>query len=163
MGIIARNRTNRRGIIGNRIRARRRKCPPALARVGFFHFGSEDQSDPIGSLRASLREKSPVDSLIVVPEAFNICNGYWMPTRRFDFSIAKILSDVSKEYGLAFVAGLIEEDERYSSAFLIDGDLCRRLSRLPDPLKQLGSNFCWLRAPRKRRRLSNRFSTLKSD
>jgi hypothetical protein len=107
-----------------------------LAKIGFFHFGEESQSNPVGSLRDSL-EKSPHserldDCLLVLPEAFNIRNGYEMPGKRIDVGIAQSLKELSASFKVGFVAGLIEESDGegpHSSAYLIDGDVCERLSR----------------------------------
>jgi predicted amidohydrolase len=113
-----------------------------LRKIGFFHFGVKDKSEPIESLRASLvaasREDWLSDCLIVTPEAFNIRCGYWDdPPGRPDASIANSLKAVSADLRVAFVAGLIDESDGqnpgYSSAYLIDGDVCERLTRKLKP------------------------------
>jgi predicted amidohydrolase len=108
-----------------------------LRKVGFFHFCGEDRSDPAGSLRASLLESAKAEdisgSLVVAPEAFNIRKGYWNPERELDPSIGAALTEVSTEFKVALVAGLIEESDSqgpgYSSAYLIDERACHLLAR----------------------------------
>lgn len=108
-----------------------------LRKIGFFHFGEGEQSDPPASLRAALSETSQqedlTDSLIVVPEAFNIRNGYWSPIRYRDLLTKESLTKISDDFGVALVVGLIEEDKfgkpGFSSAYLIDRGVCRHLSR----------------------------------
>src|SRR5476651_680317 len=92
------------------------RCPQDMLRkAGFFHFGNRcDDADPIGSLRASLAVASGQNNLgeclVVTPEAFNIRNDYWIPERRhLDVSIKKSLGELSREFEVAFVAGLIED------------------------------------------------------
>ena len=107
-----------------------------LAKLGFFHFGSQDQSDPVESLQTSLQETSKSetldDTLLVLPEAFNAQNGYDAPGKRVDFRMAQLLKKLSGDFNVGFVAGLLEESDGerpYNSAYLIDGDVCERLSR----------------------------------
>ncbi|MEK7404064.1 MAG: hypothetical protein AAB225_03055 [Acidobacteriota bacterium] len=107
-----------------------------LRKVGFFHYGGYDQSDPPGSLRDSLAEASQEDdvsdSLIVAPEAFNIRNGYWSHSRSRDQFIKESLVQISVDFRIALVVGLVEEgavgEPGYSSAYLIDGRVCQLLS-----------------------------------
>jgi predicted amidohydrolase len=108
-----------------------------LRRLGFFHFCGENRSDPVGSLRSSLIEAATEEdisgSLVVTPEAFNVRNGYWSPDRRLDPLIRTMLSELSTEFKIALVAGLIENGDAhgpgYSSAYLIDGIDCHVLTR----------------------------------
>jgi predicted amidohydrolase len=108
-----------------------------LRKLGFFHFCGEDRSDPVGALRASLieaaKEEDISGSLVVTPEAFNIRNGYWSPDRQLDSSVRTALTEVSTEFKVAFVAGLIEESDArgpgYSAASLIDGQARHLLTR----------------------------------
>src|SRR5258706_13012556 len=94
-----------------------------LRKVGFFHYG-DDQSDPPGSLRASLAEASQQEDLseclLVTPEAFNIRNGYWSTSRFRDSSIKELLVQISVEFSVALVVGFVEEgyavEPGYSSA-----------------------------------------------
>lgn len=83
----------------------------------------------ISSLRSALFEasqtKSISDCLIVLPEAFNIHGGYRDDPRPrpLDSSIPEALIRLSKEFRVAFVAGLIEsrrQQQRYNCAYLID-------------------------------------------
>ena len=105
-------------------------------RVGFFHFG-HDHDDPIGSLRKALEEAAEVsDSLIVLPEAFNIGKKYRENGRDPDFSprVLDHLQGIARTRGISFVAGLIIDDARgvappYSSAYYIDRDIERLLCR----------------------------------
>ena len=102
-----------------------------LKKIGFFHFGSSQTKDPVGSLRAALLTKGQNDlrnSLIVVPEAFNLCGGYHEAGRQIDPRIFGSLAQMSAEFEMAFVAGLIEPPGT-SSAYLIDGQIQNLLSR----------------------------------
>jgi predicted amidohydrolase len=106
-----------------------------LRKVGFFHYGDE-QLGPAESLRASLTETSRQDlrdCLVVTPEAFNIRNGYWNPNRFRDPSVKASLAQISRDFGIALVVGLVEENDGgepgYSSAYLIDHNVCHLLSR----------------------------------
>lgn len=106
-----------------------------LRKLGFFHYGDE-QSDPSGSLRAAIAEASQQedlsDCLLVVPEAFNIRNGYFTSNCYRDPSIKDALVQISLEFKVAFVAGLVEEGDSgelgYSAAYLIDESVCQCLS-----------------------------------
>lgn len=103
-----------------------------LRRTGFFHFDIADQSDPIRSLAQGLETAAKADDLndclIVVPEAFNIRNGYWSPDRVRDPKIAEALPGLANDFKVALVAGLVDEGNGggpgYSTAYLIDRD-CR--------------------------------------
>ncbi len=104
--------------------------------IGFFHFGSDDKSDPMRSLAISLEKavttkRCLTGSLLVLPEAFNIRNDYQTLSAP-DPSVVYALKEMSKEHGMAFVAGLLHRRTRYSCAHLIDGDTCRLLSRKRD-------------------------------
>src|SRR5260370_19403901 len=111
-----------------------------IERIGFFHYGSDNKEDPIGSLREALLlaiaasdPKNVRDCLIGLPEAFNIRRGYWNANRALDPSISKSLKEVCEEFGAAFVVGLVEQpallSPHYSSAYLIDGTTRELLSR----------------------------------
>lgn len=106
-----------------------------LQRIGFFHYGSADKAAPSDSLRASLKDASAGDlrdSLIVLPEAFNIVGEYHCTTSKRGPSIARDLREISREFNIAIVAGLVDEDcgemPGCSSAYLIDGRICKLLS-----------------------------------
>jgi hypothetical protein len=52
----------------------------SIKKIGFFHFGSVEKNDPIRSFEVELqKEPGPQwrDSLIVLPEAFNVLKGYY--------------------------------------------------------------------------------------
>jgi predicted amidohydrolase len=115
----------------------------SITRVGYFHFGT-GYYDPIGTLGACLddakqRHESLADSLVVLPEGFNLQQDYWdkysgKGDGSTDIRVIDQLKDVSHRYGCAFVAGLIVADcldvsPPYNSAYLIDGGFHRLLSR----------------------------------
>jgi len=111
---------------------------PALRTGGVFNFGKRNEgADPVASLRACLQEPSVwfdlTESVVVLPEAFNVVGEYWVPNRRrFDASISSSLRKISVDFGVALVAGLIENESSglgYSAAYLIDGDVRKLLSR----------------------------------
>ena len=96
-------------------------------RVGFFHFG-HGHDDPIGSLRAALSDAGDVsDSLIVLPEAFNIGMQYRHNGGTPDCSprVLGHLRSIARACRIGFVAGLVIDDAvgvtpPYSSAYYID-------------------------------------------
>jgi predicted amidohydrolase len=101
-----------------------------ISKIGFFHFGA-NYADPIGELGAELalahRDAAISESLIVLPEAFNIRKDYREILPRCDTNPAIIfeLQTLSKQFKVAFVAGLIVDDAHhvvppYSAAYLID-------------------------------------------
>src|SRR5437763_1879840 len=113
--------------------------PTFIDEIGFFHFGKNTE-DPIDSLKSCLlrtmadsNRKDLAHSLIALPEAFNVRNGYWNATRKTDVSIAAQLVGISSELGPAFIVGLLEKMSAeclpFSSAYLIDGNNCVLLSR----------------------------------
>ncbi len=105
---------------------------------GFFHF-VQNHADPLGELRRSLdREKakeSIEDSLIVLPEAFNI-RKYYKANGDSDHD-PRVLTDIqliAGEFQVAFVVGVIISEEGgpnppYSSAWLVDSDGSRLICR----------------------------------
>lgn len=116
--------------------------------VGFFHFG-HGHNDPIGSLSAALDEAADVsDSLIVLPEAFNIRRKYRekRPTPNFGLSVLGDLRDIASARGISFVAGLIIDDTSdvappYSSAYYIDRDSKRLMCRKGGEEDRAGVNY----------------------
>ncbi len=122
-----------------------------ISKIGVFHFGSGDKGDPLGSLEQALKEASTCysdlsDSLIVIPEAFNIRTEYGSQCLPRDSipedSIRADLMRMSATHKVALVAGILESpndrqmlesvngpQKGYNSAFLIDRDLCLLLSR----------------------------------
>jgi predicted amidohydrolase len=107
-----------------------------LKKIGFFHYGDE-MADPAESLRACFEETSKntavSDCVIVLPEAFNVRGGYWGVDRTIDHSIADALGELASDFGVALLAGLIDEgrdgSRGYSSAYLFDGAERRLLTR----------------------------------
>jgi hypothetical protein len=106
-----------------------------LRSVGLFHFVSEDKSDPIRSLQAALLDAGARDdlaeSLIVLPEAFNLGRGYWSSEGSgYLPGIPGRLQGLASELGTAFVAGLLVNAEPadsrlpLSAAYLIDKTQC---------------------------------------
>jgi len=100
---------------------------PNLESVGVFHLGDTDQTCPTRSLECELERRCPdiKKSLIVLPEAFNVADGYYAGTGPTP-SIRKKLVHFSERYGVAFVAGLVEDkpasgnQKGFNSAYLID-------------------------------------------
>lgn len=109
-----------------------------LKRIGVFHFVSRDRSDPIKSLSAALndaRAKSDLsNSLIVLPEAFNLGRDYDSRDGRGVLpGISSQLRALASQFDVAFVAGLLIHGAScwrlpLSAAFLIDGDGCQLLA-----------------------------------
>jgi hypothetical protein len=101
----------------------------AVKRVGFFHFGL-DWHLPMPSLEDALtkaqREGDISESLIVLPEAFNIGQDYWARSAapNTDPSILADLQRLCRQFRVVFVAGLIITDPKcsdvYSAAYSID-------------------------------------------
>jgi predicted amidohydrolase len=108
-------------------------------RVGYFHFAVR-HADPIAELRASLsaaRNRAPiVDSLIVLPEGFNI-RTFYAETEKASCNNPDVLSRLlvlSKDYLVCFVAGLIVREEGgpqppFSSAYFVGQAQWRLISR----------------------------------
>jgi predicted amidohydrolase len=117
--------------------------------VGFFHFASDFDGNPIESLEEALDQvlkkeqdarpdqidapKPFRDSLLVVPEAFNLRFGYLDRALRIIGSeIRDRLIDLSRRRGMALVVGLLDDHggrRPYNSAYLIDGGEAQMLSR----------------------------------
>ena len=100
-----------------------------LNRIGLFHFGI-NQNDPLGELQSAMYAANDIsDSLIVLPEGFNIGKYYWCPgVCDYGSEVVSTLQDLSRRFHVAFVAGLIIKEANglqlpYSSVYLIDG--CR--------------------------------------
>jgi hypothetical protein len=109
--------------------------PQAFEKIGFFHSGDTDRSDPVKSLARGLDKAASTgqdirNSLIVLPEALNMLNDY-MTRGDPDPSVVGMLKEISMSRRVVFVTGLIIESkkgQRYSCACLIDGDICKILS-----------------------------------
>jgi hypothetical protein len=101
-----------------------------IDKLGFFHFGNY-WDDPVGSLRCALKGHAPEeirDSLIVLPEAFNIGQHYWGQSDKpwsTDEHVLDKLRRVCKDFSLSLLGGLIIETPPsgpkppYSSAYFI--------------------------------------------
>jgi len=116
-------------------------------KIGFFHFG-RDWGNPIQALEdmleAKRRSECVADSLVVLPEAFNIGKSFWDDGDcNYDPSVLARLGDIAEHLHLTFVAGLSTSDDRpktgkpYNSAYLIDLGtppilLCRKQEQSPD-------------------------------
>lgn len=111
-----------------------------LKNIGVFHFCSEDRTQPLESLRISIQEaggKAALkDSLVVLPEAFNILTKYESSSGTSDTDpiVISRLKDLAEEFELAFVAGLIVKEPTApglapSSAYIIHSSCCALLSR----------------------------------
>jgi len=113
-----------------------------IDRIGFFHFGSVDTEvfNPVKSLERAMEEAKQKygclrGCLVVIPEAFNIPKDYHGKSKvKPDPSVRPALVELSERFDVAFVAGLIEDDDKsgapgFSSAYLIHGDMCELLSR----------------------------------
>ncbi|HUI79674.1 MAG TPA: nitrilase-related carbon-nitrogen hydrolase [Bryobacteraceae bacterium] len=101
--------------------------PPRIKKIGFFHFPT-NHGDPVGSLREALKtrlkKEDIAQSLVVLPEGFNICKRYLDVGPSCDTSpeIVSDLQAIAYQFGIAFVAGLIlpSNGQLYNSAHLID-------------------------------------------
>lgn len=113
----------------------------AIKTLCLFHL-VENFEQPIDALRKELEalRRDIADSLIVLPEAFNI-GDYWRPRQESDYDpkILDSLSRIAAEYRCVLIAGLtIREtdgpqppDPPFTSVYLIDGKpeatlLCRK-------------------------------------
>jgi hypothetical protein len=95
-----------------------------LKRVGFFHFGTYEKCDPVGSLEAEIKKRKKLelaDTLLVLPEAFNVRGGYYNMSPELDLNARDQLQTISAERGIVFVAGIIDRIGGSNSAYLIDG------------------------------------------
>jgi len=111
-----------------------------IRKIGCIHFDEAGSMDPLFTIRVALkgREEALSDALIVLPEALDLANDYYTPVQpgvkepnkcsRFG---VRGLQDLSREFDVAFVAGLSEKTwcHTYNSAFLIDPELTLPLSR----------------------------------
>ena len=118
------------------------KCPararPPLARVGFFHF-VVGHAEPVPALWQALEQAgSPSadwDSLLVLPEAFNIGKPYKENGAcNRDRGVLCELMEISQIFRVVILAGLIIDIEvipnpPHSSAYLIDSTGAMLISR----------------------------------
>jgi hypothetical protein len=112
----------------------------SIGRVGFFHFGSDEKEDPVGALTSAIEKwfreqrSNPIgaipeltDTLLVLPEGFNVLNGYYAPKPELDANACFRLKALSTTRGITFVVGLIEKLKGQNSAYLIDGNTAPQL------------------------------------
>jgi hypothetical protein len=102
-------------------------------KVGFFHF-VHNHVEPIPELAAALDSEKTRDcicnSLIVLPEAFNVRKNYKAKgNSNYDPSILAELQTLSRTFHVTFIAGLIIKqyggpEPPCSSAYLIDETCC---------------------------------------
>jgi predicted amidohydrolase len=114
-----------------------------LQKIGCFHFGNPDKSRPLLSLENSIKARLAAqgeddlrDSLIVLPEAFNL-RGEYESRDRYEVdpatAIKHRLGQLGKLFGIVFVVGLIDNDEALgptpplSSVYLSTSTCCCRL------------------------------------
>jgi len=97
----------------------------AIKRVGFFHFGGNIKSDPVGSLQHEIgkfAENELENSLIVLPEAFNAYGGLYQANPDLDPGAVSRLQALANGHKIVFVVGLIERIKGPNSAYLIDSN-----------------------------------------
>ena len=97
----------------------------SIERVGFFHFGSDRKDDPVGSLEAKIAEcaaHQTGNSLMVLPEAFNVRGGFYATDPALDLDAFSRLQALSVRHGITFVAGIIDRLGGSNLACLIDGN-----------------------------------------
>jgi hypothetical protein len=120
-----------------------------LQSVGAFHFGDPDQGCPVRSLECELEkvENDIENSLIVLPEGFNVPDGYYGGTGPTP-SVRNRLLVLSKNFRVAFVAGLIEEQvadgasKGFNSAYLIDAAYRGEFRLLSQKRKDCWDRIC---------------------
>jgi predicted amidohydrolase len=96
----------------------------SIKRIGFFHFGSDAKTDPVGSLEAKLNSASDPklrDTLLVLPEAFNVRGGFYSTLPELDHGACSRLRTISAERRVVFIAGIIDSIGGSNSAYLFDG------------------------------------------
>jgi hypothetical protein len=96
----------------------------SIQRVGFFHFGGHDKSDPLKALEEAIAKCAASDlrnSLLVLPEGFNVRGGLYVNDPRLDPQAWSHLQHLAVKQDMVFVAGLIEHIKGPNSAFLVDG------------------------------------------
>jgi len=128
-----------------------------LHKIGFFHFGSghDKPKEVLESALADVQSDErrlpgtldPTNSLIVLPEAFNIGRAYRAEgAANFNRSILEGLQCLAARFQVGFVAGLIIHDEGgpsppYSAAYLIDGSGCEVMGYKVGADDMAGKNY----------------------
>lgn len=99
-----------------------------FSRLASFHF-VQNHADPIGALKSELEKTDASDSLLVLPEAFNLGCHYSEdgPYRFSRDCIIKALQRISKAKNITFVAALLDTPDPagkapLSSAYVIDAE-----------------------------------------
>ena len=116
-----------------------------IHRVGVFHFASDFKGDPVGALGEALAKyleqeglnevegaRQLSESLLVIPEAFNLRLGYRHCWRNIGCGIRARLVELSQQHKLAMVAGLLDDHggpRPYNCAYLIDAGKATMLTR----------------------------------
>ena len=102
----------------------------SIKQVGFFHFGGRTKQDPIGSLEVEIAKRPKLqllDTLLVLPEAFNALGGYYSSTPALDPDAIRRLQIISTEFGIVFVAAFVDKIRGPISAYLFDGEATQEL------------------------------------
>jgi len=97
----------------------------SIERVGFFHFGADCKDDPLGSLVKNLAEypdSETANSLIVLPEGFNVRGGFYVAEPALDHEALGQLQALSARRGITFVAGMMDQVKGRNLACLVEGD-----------------------------------------
>jgi predicted amidohydrolase len=100
-----------------------------LKQIGYFHQGCEIRSDPVQALQKAIDDKGGTvvvaDSLIVLPEAFNLTEHYDAATvAHVKPSVEASLKSIALAGRIAFVVGLLRPNclgRKCSTAYLITG------------------------------------------
>lgn len=117
--------------------------------VGVFHFGNRDKSCPIRSLETELErwEHGVENSLLVLPEGFNVPGGYYDGPGPAASTRRKLLA-LSEKYQVAFVTGLIEErpargyPKGFNSAYLVDASSDEQFTLLSQKRRDYDERIC---------------------
>jgi hypothetical protein len=102
-----------------------RRDMSSIEQIGFFHFGSDKKDDPLGSLERMMTEcpdSQTANSLLVLPEAFNVRGGFYTSNPALDRDALPRLHALSVRRGITFVAGIVDRIKGSNVAYLIDGD-----------------------------------------
>src|ERR1700680_1743010 len=98
-----------------------------LQKIGFFHFGST-HSMPKAALERALEEAGDAkNSLLVLPEAFNLGVSYrGEGERNFDRTVLTDLQELARRFAVAFVAGIVVRERcgptpPHSAVYFVEG------------------------------------------